>query len=213
MSEQIPSSQRPQLKLVRGERADEELVAAAAAGDRAAFGELMARYQDRIYGFALRFTANPTDAEDVTQETFLKAYRSIRRFRGDAKFSTWLYQIAKNQCINRFHRGRRRFVHRSVSLDEVGLDQGLPLLQLETDAPSPEATSIADETHAQLAAAIASLEPHYRAALILRDVEDLDYGEIAQILAVPVGTVKSRIHRARAELRARLDETFDAGGL
>lgn len=191
-----------------GGQDDEELVRHYLAGDKRAFDVLIRRYQDRIFNFSLRFTANPSDAEDIVQETFLKAYRGIDRFRGDAKFSTWLFQIAKNLCINKFHRGRRRMEHRQVSIHESEQDDR-PLLQLESDAASPQDMAISAETQSQLEAAIAELDPHYRAALILRDVEDLDYAEIAGILDVPVGTVKSRIHRARTELQKKLQTLLE----
>lgn len=184
--------------------ADEALVARAAAGDVLAFEELMRRYQDRVHNFALRWTGNPADAEEVTQEAFLKAFRAMPRFRGDAKFSTWLFQIAKNACINLFHRGRRHMEHRRVSLQEHMDDEEVVPLQIETAEDDPQEAVLGREFAEVAAAAIAALDPHYRDALVLRDVEGMDYADIAAILEVPVGTVKSRIHRARSELQRRL---------
>jgi RNA polymerase sigma-70 factor (ECF subfamily) len=187
-----------------GGTVDEALVARAAAGDVPAFEELVRRYQDRVHNFALRWTGNPADAEEVTQEAFLKAFRALPRFRGDAKFSTWLFQIAKNVCINLFHRGRRQMEHRRVSLqDHMDDDEAIPV-QIETPDDNPQEALLEREFAAVAAQAIAALDPHYRDALVLRDVEGMDYAEIAQILEVPVGTVKSRIHRARSELQKRL---------
>lgn len=183
---------------------DEALVARAAAGDVPAFEELVRRYQDRVHNFALRWTGNPADAEEVTQEAFLKAFRAMPRFRGDAKFSTWLFQIAKNVCINLFHRGRRQMEHRRVSLqDHMDDDEAVPV-QIETPDDNPQEALLEREFAAVASRAIAALDPHYRDALVLRDVEGMDYADIAQILEVPVGTVKSRIHRARSELQKRL---------
>ncbi len=199
-----PTGSHPPSDTGLGGAVDEALVARAAAGDVPAFEELVRRYQDRVHNFALRWTGNPADAEEVTQEAFLKAFRALPRFRGDAKFSTWLFQIAKNVCINLFHRGRRQMEHRRVSLqDHMDDDDAIPV-QIETPDDNPQEALLEREFAAVAAKAIAALDPHYRDALVLRDVEGMDYADIAQILAVPVGTVKSRIHRARSELQKRL---------
>ncbi len=173
-----------------------------------AFDDIVRRYQDRLFNFCLRYTGNPADAEEIVQETFLKAYRALKRFRGDSKFSTWLFQISKNLCINRFHRKRRRMENRHVSIQETNDDQS-PVYQLESDDPSPQDNVLQNELNEQLAQAISELDSHYRAALVLRDVEGLDYSEISSILKVPVGTVKSRIHRGRTELQKILAPVLD----
>lgn len=190
---------------------DEALVVRAAQGDVSAFDELFRRYRDKIHNFALRYTANVADAEEVTQEAFLKAWRALRNFRGDAKFSTWLFQITKNVCINLFHRGRRRMDHRRVSLQDHMDDDDLPPLQIESGDGDPQDALLDREFQAHLTDAISQIDAHYRAALVLRDVEGLDYAEIAEVLDVPVGTVKSRIHRARVELQARIEPYLTEG--
>lgn len=208
-SDPFPPDDPALTSLHAGALDDEALVSRYSMGDAKAFDTLIVRYQDRIFNFSLRFTANPSDAEDIVQETFLKAYRGIARFRGDAKFSTWLFQIAKNLCINKFHNTRRRMEHRQVSIFESEYDDDRPLLQLESEDASPQERVISAETQSQLEAAIGELDPHYRTALILRDVEDMDYAEIAKVLDVPVGTVKSRIHRARTELQKKLQPLLE----
>lgn len=183
---------------------DEELVRHFLAGDEGAFDILVVRYQDRLFNFSMRFTSNASDAEEIVQETFIKAYKGLGRFRGDARVSTWLFQIAKNLCINKFHRKRRRMDHRKVSIQQSQHDDDLPLVQIEAEGPDAFDVLANQEINDVLQEAITELDPHFRSALILRDIEDLDYSEIAEILEVPVGTVKSRIHRARQELQRRL---------
>lgn len=190
---------------------DEALVRQVLDGDTEAFAELVRRYQDRVFNFSLRFTGNASDAEEIVQEAFLKAYRNLSRFRGDAKFSTWLFQIAKNLCINRFHRARRRMAHRQIRVDEEPAEGEAAPLQLESEDPSPQEEALRHELRDKLEAAITELDPHYRAALVLRDVEGLDYADIAEVLSVPVGTVKSRIHRARLELQQMLTPFLEEG--
>lgn len=190
---------------------DEALVPRAVHGDVPAFEELVRRYQDRIFNFALRYTGNPADAEEVAQEAFMKAYRALDRFRGDAKFSTWLFQITKNLCINRYHRKRRRMAHRRISIQQRMDDEDAAPLQIESEEPGPQEEALRGELRERIEAGITELEPHYRAALVLRDIEGLDYAEIGQILDVPVGTVKSRIHRARNELQQILRPFLEDG--
>jgi len=191
---------------------DDVFVARAKAGDKAAFNELVLRYQHRLFNFTYRFLGSATDAEEVVQEAFLKAYRGIARFRSEAKFSTWLFQITKNLAINRYHRRRRRPLDRFLSLVTAREEDG-PVLELPNEDDSPDDSLLRGERRAVLEAAIKKIDPTYRTALVLRDVEGLDYAEIAEILEVPVGTVKSRIHRARSRVQTLITPYMEAGEL
>lgn len=190
-------------------REDEELVQEVIAGKQEAFNELIRRYQHRLYNFAMRFAANHHDAEEIVQETFLKAYHHLRKFRGDARFATWLYQIAKNLCINYYYQSLRHHEAQSISLEqgftpagEEGEERGYDLV---AQTPSPQEELLTREFLSHFERALRRLEPHFRMALFLRDVEERDYEEIAEILEIPVGTVKSRIHRARLMMQELLE--------
>lgn len=176
------------------------------AGDSAAFGDLVERYQDRIYNVMCRM-AGRDDAEELAQEAFLKAFENIHRFGGRSRFYTWLYRIAANLAISQRRRGSKvRFLSMSGPADEG--DQSFAdtvtadLARQRTDAP--DAAALAGERARQIEAALDELDEEFRIAVVLRDMEGLDYAEIADILDVPAGTVKSRIHRARIMLKDKL---------
>jgi RNA polymerase sigma-70 factor (ECF subfamily) len=194
---------------------DEELIHATLAGDLSAFSELVRRYEHRLYNFVLRFAGNHHDAEEIVQETFFKAYSHLREFRGDARFATWIYQIAKNLCINHYYQGLRNQEGKTYSVDEVvdgdGEEGERYFRELVSPDPTPEAELLSREVLNFFERALSELEPHFRMALILRDVEGRDYEEIAEILGVPIGTVKSRIHRARLMIQKRLEPFFHGG--
>jgi len=181
---------------------DGELVRRAQAGESAAFDVLMMRYQDRVYNTCYRMCNNREDAADLTQSTFLRAYEALGRFRTEARFFTWLYRIAVNLALT--HRRRAR-LRRTLSL--VGSDEQRaghePVDAHQSAAPSNRLQ--AQEQQRLLAEALAQLDEEYRAAVVLRDIEGLDYAAIAEILDVPVGTVKSRIFRGRMMLREMLE--------
>ena len=182
---------------------DEMLVRRTLDGDKAAYGLLVARYQTRIHSFVFRYLGNAADAEDLTQEVFIRAYRNLHRFRGEAKFSTWLYQIAKNMAFNKLREFKRR-VYGWLKPNHTN-DEGEPLIeQIASDDRDPESLLEGRESNHHVQKAIAELNPVWRAALILRDIEEMSYEEIGEILGLAQGTVKSRIHRARSQLKEKL---------
>ena len=165
------------------------------AGDLAAFNALVEAHQDAVYGLCLRMLGSTHSAEDVTQETFLSAYRNIERCRGDA-FRAWLLRIALNACTDELRRSRRR---RQVSLDDPST--GASPLDLPDPAELPEEAALGSELGRHLQSALMALPPDQRAAVVLRDVQGFSYDEIAQTLRLSPGTVKSRLSRGRARLR------------
>ncbi len=177
---------------------DRRLIVECLGGRRDAFGELVSRYQGRLYNAAARLVDHPEDAADVVQDAFLNAYQSLHTFKGESEFFTWLYRIAFNTAIS-FKRRKRA----TVSLDVAGPDAAL-----EPDDPSeyvkPGATLERDEEEKQLHDALSRLSHEHRDVLVLKDIEGMKYEEIADILGVPVGTIRSRLHRARLELRELL---------
>lgn len=184
--------------------ADDEgaLVVRARAGDLSAFELLVARYERRIYNLALRMLGSPADAEDAAQEAFLRAFASLASFRGHARFGTWLYRVAINACRDELRRRRR------LPTGPLELADPQPSAALRPDppdaGPGPEAAAERREVRALVERAVAALPAEYREAVLLRDLHDLSYEEIAAALGVAVGTVKSRIHRGRQLLREQL---------
>lgn len=182
---------------------DVEVISAVLKGNTDAFGVLVRRYQKRVYNLALRYCGDRQEAEDLAQEVFLRIFRALNTFRGDSLFSTWLYRIATNVCLDALRRQKNR--------PEPVLDQPLETDsgELERELVSPEPGPVHQVEAAELAAMIrqevARLREPYRSTIVLRDLEDLTYDEIAQILNVSVGTVKSRLHRARSILRERFE--------
>ena len=177
--------------------AESALVVRARSGDADAFGELVLQYQDRVYNMILRLVNHPEDAADVTQEVFLTAYRKLDTFRRNARFYTWIYRIATNAAFSLL---RKRVVRREVA-DPPEIAATRPAAQ-ENPGARLEEQDRADAVQGALAA----LDDDHRAVVVLRDVEDLSYDRIADILGVAEGTVKSRLHRGRAALRDRLKE-------
>ena len=176
---------------------DRSLIEAAKAGDTEAFGVLVRRYQDRLFPTALRLTGNPDDALDLLQEAFLKAYLKLGHFHGDSAFFTWLYRIAVNQAISN-KRGKRPNV--SLSSDPSAAADW-PVDPAITDPSQPLEQAERDE---QIQHALDSLSPEHRGVVVMKDIDGLRYEDIAAILGIPVGTVRSRLHRARQDLRDRL---------
>ena len=174
----------------------EELVAAARDGDQQAFEELVRQTYAATYTLAFRLTGNEEDARDVVQETYLRAWKAIRRFRGDAQFSTWLYRITANTSSSMTQRRSR---NRADSLD----DQGSEVID---DRPfaNPEASSEASALHQRLSEAVAELPPKLRTIVVLKDVYGMPHKEIAELLGTTEGAVKVRLHRARRRLKEEL---------
>lgn len=173
----------------------------AAAGDAAAFEQLVIKYQSSIFNLCLRITGNAEDAADMTQESFLKAWRNLESFHFESAFSTWLYRLASNTCLDFLRSVKRR---KQVSLTVEDDDGETQLLDVPDPAPTPEAALLSQEEHELLAAAMQRLDPEQRRILTLRVVNGLSYTEIAAVLEVKEGTVKSRLARARENLRKKL---------
>ena len=176
---------------------DRELVLRSQGGEQEAFGELVQRHQDKIYNFVLRSCGHAEDAADITQRVFINAFRKIDTFKGDSAFSTWIYRIAFNQFIS-FRRERR---HREASLTPRD-EEGTEIEPSEDRSPSESMES--EETRKKVQQAIDLLEEEDRRIILLKDLQGHSYEDIAAILGVPKGTVRSRLHRARLELRAKL---------
>ncbi len=183
---------------------DQALVERARRGDADAFGELVRAYQHRVVNFARAMVSDGADAEDVAQDAFLRAYRGLKGFRGGSSFRTWLYQIVTNTA--RTHLARRR--------DRPDHAAGDPAATPETfGQPSTGEDIEAAVIHRDaIDRALQGLPEDMRIAVLLRDVEGLDYAEIARTLGVPIGTVESRIFRGRARLRASITDPTGAGG-
>jgi RNA polymerase sigma-70 factor (ECF subfamily) len=184
---------------VRGVPPDDEgLVAQLRAGEPRAFEELVRVYQHRVFGVAARMLGNGAEAEEVAQEVFLRVHRSIGEFRGEAKLSTWLYAITSRLCLTRLGAGERRFWCEGEET----------LVRLRNGGMDPVAALERSEVEAALHRAIAELPEERRIVVILRDLEGLSYEEIAGALDLPVGTVRSRIHRGRLDLKEKLERFF-----
>jgi RNA polymerase sigma-70 factor (ECF subfamily) len=178
---------------------DRQLIADCLGGQTAAFGELVRRYQDRLYNTVYRLVGNAEDARDVVQDAFLNAYQSLDSFKGDAQFFTWLYRIAFNTAVSL--KRKQRVILRIESGPGAGGAQE-PVDPSESSQPG-HALEQAEEER-RLHEAIQRLSTEHRAVLILKDLEGLKYEEMAEALQVPVGTIRSRLHRARVELRELL---------
>ena len=183
---------------------EQELVRRAAAGDPDAFEKLVLTYEKQIYNLALRMTANPDDAMDLSQETFLRAWRGLSSYRFDSAFSTWLYRLASNVCIDFLRRQKKQKVVPLYHTDDEDAERELSLPQ---PGPGPEEQILQQMEQEQVAKALTQLEPEYREALVLCVVNGLSYTEIARILGVKEGTVKSRIARAREKMRKLVQKT------
>ena len=169
------------------------LISRARGGDRDAFGELVEQYRDNVYRLAYRMCGNAYDADEAAQEAFVAAWRALPNFRGDAKFSTWLYRLTTNAAIDVMRREKH---HQTVGDGEM--------VDLADDADSPQETVERTEQQEAVQKALDTLSEEYREVLLLRYMEELDYAEIAEVLQLPSGTVKSRINRAKAALKAAL---------
>jgi RNA polymerase sigma-70 factor (ECF subfamily) len=186
------------------------LVTQAREGDMQAFSTLVQRYDGKIFRLAMHVTQNREDAEDVLQETFMKAYEHLDQFKGDSKFYTWIVRIAVNQALMKL---RRRRTDKSVSMDET-IDTGEDTVVREIAAwdESPEQRFSREEVREILDGAIESLDPIYRSVFMLRDVDDLSTEETAEALGLSVPAVKSRLLRARLQLREKLTRFFKRKG-
>ncbi len=184
-----------------GKRADAILVERVQKGDNAAFDVLVRKYQHKILKLVMRYVRDPAEAEDVTQEAFLKAYRALPKFRGDSAFYTWIYRIAINTAKNFLVAAKRRPLDYNLDLqDSEQYDMQARLKDIDT----PERMMLTEEIRATVNRAIDKLPEDLRTAIILREMEGMSYEEIAQAMECPVGTVRSRIFRAREAIDKRL---------
>jgi RNA polymerase sigma-70 factor (ECF subfamily) len=179
---------------------DSHWILAAREGDAAAFGRLVRAYQDRLVGALVYVCGSYDEAEDVAQEAFVQAYVKLATFAGDSAFYTWLYRIAMNAAIS-----RRRRRKSTESVEENREHSGR---EPEDGAEQAEERLLREERAVLVQRALAKLSEEHRAILVLREVEDCDYDQIAAVLEVPVGTVRSRLHRARLQLKEQLDEVL-----
>jgi RNA polymerase sigma-70 factor (ECF subfamily) len=188
---------------------DHRLITECREGKTAAFGELVSRYQDRLFNAVLRLTGNAEDARDVVQEAFLHAYQSLHSFKGDSLFFTWLYRIAVNTAISMKRKQRPVLRIQPAGDEQTAID---PLDPSESSRPG-HAIEMAEE-ESRVHNALGKLSVEHRAVLVMKDMEGMKYEEMAEILAVPVGTIRSRLHRARLEIRDLLihEEKRDAQG-
>lgn len=186
------------------------LVAQSREGDASAYGELVRRYQNKIFRLALHITQNREDAEDVLQETFLKAFEHLDQFQGNSKFYTWVVRIAVNQALMKL---RRRKNDKSVSMDET-IDTGEDTMIREIAAwdEDPEQRLSREELGGILDKAVESLDAPYRSVFVLRDIEELSTEETAEALGLSIPAVKSRLLRARLQLREKLTRQFKRKG-
>lgn len=180
------------------------LIRAATAGDAASFGQLVLRYQDRLVNALFHLVGNHSEAEDVAQEAFVQAFLKLGTFRNQSHFYTWLFRIARNQAISRFRRA-----HKTSSLDagESGWANSLA-----GETKPPESRLLQGEAVEQVQQALARLSEEHRVILILREMDELDYEAIGEALELPVGTVRSRLHRARMQLKAELEAMESSPG-
>lgn len=184
---------------------DEILVARAQADDYAAFEEIVRRYQDKAFRLAFSLTKNESDAQDVVQEAFLNMYRKLHTFKGDSKFGSWMYRVVVNAGLMRL-RKRKRNSEVSVDDEEMELREDdyyvakMPDWQVRADAAAEN-----KELREKIIAAVDELPPKYQTVFLLKEIEGLKLSEIAEVLELSVGGVKSRLHRARLHLRATLE--------
>jgi RNA polymerase sigma-70 factor, ECF subfamily len=177
--------------------ADQEIVARVRNGDREAFAKLVLKYQSRVLTLATRLLDNRSEAEDIAQDIFVKIFQSLHDFRGASRFSTWLYRITINHCLNHIRRRTRQQQTLVVTEPEDWIQ--------ESPASNPHKTLEQKERWALVQAKLQLLSPEHRTIVLLRDFEGLSYEEIADVLQLESGTVKSRLHRARMELKALLE--------
>ncbi|WP_033827221.1 RNA polymerase sigma factor SigW [Bacillus andreraoultii] len=170
-------------------------------GDQNAFGEIVELYKDKVYQLCYRMLGNSHEAEDIAQEAFIRAYTNIDRYHIDRKFSTWLYRIATNLCIDRIRKKKPDFY---LDAEVAGTD-GLTLYsQIQSGNPAPDEEVTKIELHSIIQKEILNLPEKYRSVIVLKYIEELSLLEISKILDLPIGTVKTRIHRGREALRKQL---------
>jgi len=186
-----------------GGSSDAALVQRVQQGERSAFDLLVAKYQHKILNLVMRYVKDPSEAMDVAQEAFIKAYRAVPNFRGDSAFYTWLYRIAINTAKNHLVAARRRPLSLEAELPDTDAFEPFAALR---DIDTPERLALTDEIGEAIASAVENLPDELRTAILLREIEGMSYEEIAQAMECPVGTVRSRIFRAREAIDKRIQE-------
>jgi len=187
---------------------DQSLVRCAQSGNAQAFDRLVLKYRTRIVELSMRYTRNRADAEDATQETFIKAYRGLRHFRSDSAFYTWLYRIASN-CARNFLKTRR---HDSINaIDYSDYRHAVRHPMRLWDLATPEELALTADIHGMAKAALEGLSEEHRTAITLRELDGLSYQQIAVAMSIPVGTVRSRVFRARDIIDGKLRRVHDGG--
>jgi RNA polymerase sigma-70 factor, ECF subfamily len=192
-----------------GNLSDLSLVRCAQSGERRAFDRLVLKYRTRIVDLAMRYTRNRADAEDATQETFIKAYRGLRHFRCDSSFYTWLYRIASN-CARNLLKARRRDLSKNAA-DFSGHHGAVRHPKRLWDLATPEELALTADIRGMASAALEGLSEEYRTAILLREIDGLSYQQIASAMSIPVGTVRSRVFRARNIIDHQLRLVHDGG--
>ncbi len=188
---------------------DLSLVRRVQRGDKGAFDVLVLKYQHKLVKLVTRYVRNPAEAEDIAQEAFIKAYRALPQFRGDSAFYTWLYRIAINTAKNAVVSRERSPV--DYNFDRDSIDESYDMQGRLKDAETPEGLVLTDEIRHTVNAAIEQLPEDLRTAIVLRELEGLSYEQIAGTMGCPVGTVRSRIFRAREAIDRRLRGVFEGG--
>ncbi len=188
---------------------DLKLIKRCKRGEEAAFGELLARYRSAIFGLCYRMTHNPEEARDLAQEVFIKVFSLLDRYDESYAFSSWIFRIATNHCIDHLRRNRLRF----LSLDGFTSPDGDAIeMPVPDKAHGPDRVLELKQAVDKLEEVVADLPPHYKAIILLRHDQELSYEEIATVLDLPLGTVKARIHRARAMVQQMLKQrSYDIG--
>ncbi len=182
---------------------DKLLIDRCKRGDHDAFDTLVRTYEKRVYNLAYRLSGSYDEAQDIVVESFIRVFQALKMFRGDANFSTWLFRIVTNVYLDRRKRTRNK---QHLSLEEyIELDENSVSRQVEDPGPTPDVIAEAHERTALLQQAIASLPDYQRTMIVLYHTEGLAYDEIAEVLSLPIGTVKSRLNRARLTLREKLE--------
>ena len=188
---------------------DLSLVRRVQRGDKGAFDALVRKYQHKLVKLVMRYVRNPAEAEDVAQEAFIKAYRALPQFRGESAFYTWLYRIAINTAKNAVVARDRSPI--DYNFDRNSSDEGPDMQGRMKDPDTPEGLVLTDEIRSTVNEAIEALPEELRTAIVLRELEGLSYEEIATAMDCPVGTVRSRIFRAREAIDRKLREVFEGG--
>lgn len=208
-----PPQPRPPLPfraLPQGDGADEALAERAAKGDAGAFDALVALFSSRVFSVAFRMLGDRAEAEDLSQEVFVALYHALPTFRGESKLSTWIYRITRNRALNKMKFLQRRQVGRHADLDDPAVAAGVSDPDTHhTGARDPSRKLENLELRTLLERQLRELPEEQRTLVVLRDLEELSYEEIAEVTGLPLGTVKSRLHRARLELAQRLGPSLD----